>query len=307
MNASDIINRHFEKAAFNGYKPDDVDDFMREVSNEFSAMQKKLADNEEKLEFLAEKVTQYREDQDALRDALLVAQKQGNAIVAESKAAAEKLSAETNAAVEKMLKEATEKSEKMIRDADAYSKRTREDADSKATKIVGTAQQKADEIKAAMDKQQAIQENILQETRKEVREYRDRLLEIYKQTMASFEQIPERCENEYVKKTAAELEKRDAERKKQAADAQAKAAAKAKLEAAKTAAQEKNNKKKSADSSKSEEPAAETAESSADQPAAPAESETDKTLDTNLPFFNPADSISHHDDLKFGKNNNKKK
>lgn len=315
MNASDIINRHFEKAAFNGYKPDDVDDYLREVSNEFSALQKKNAEYERKLEVLADKIREYREDEDALRDALLVAQKQGNAIVADSKANAEKLNAETKAAVEKLLSESKEKSEKMIKDADAYSKRTREDADNKAAKIVGTAQQKADEIKAAMDKQQTIQENILQETRREVRDYRDKVMELYRMTMANFEGIPEKCENDYVKKATAEYEKREAERRKQAADAAAKAQAKAKLEAAKTAMQEKNKKKDQVKNAASEKPAEGGEAPSEDEKRPEAavsaepieEGDTDKTLDTNLPFFNPADNISHHDDLKFGKNNSKKK
>ena len=40
MNAKDIITRKFEKATFNGYKTDDVDDFLREVSNEYAQLQK---------------------------------------------------------------------------------------------------------------------------------------------------------------------------------------------------------------------------------------------------------------------------
>ena len=40
MNAKDILSRRFEKATFNGYKTDDVDEFLRELSSEFAQLQK---------------------------------------------------------------------------------------------------------------------------------------------------------------------------------------------------------------------------------------------------------------------------
>lgn len=91
MNAKDILSRRFEKATFNGYKTDDVDEFLRELSSEFAQLQKDKNELERKLEVLADKIREYRDDEDALKDALLLAQKQGNQIVNESKAAAEKL------------------------------------------------------------------------------------------------------------------------------------------------------------------------------------------------------------------------
>ena len=101
MNAKDILSRRFEKATFNGYKTDDVDEFLRELSSEFAQLQKDKNELERKLEVLADKIREYRDDEDALKDALLLAQKQGNQIVNESKAAAEKLREETKAAVGK--------------------------------------------------------------------------------------------------------------------------------------------------------------------------------------------------------------
>ncbi|MBD5111228.1 MAG: DivIVA domain-containing protein [Ruminococcaceae bacterium] len=305
MNAKEIIARKFEKAAFNGYKPDDVDDYLKEISDEFAALQKEKNELERKLEVLADKIREYRDDEEALKDALLIAQKQGNAIVAESKASAEKLTAETNAAMEKLISESKAKSEKMINEADAYSKRTREDADQKAAKIVGDAQNKADEIKAAMDKQQTIQENIIQQTRKEADDFRNKLMMCYKEHIAVVESIPQKCEDEFVRRISAEVERREAERKKQEqAQAQAKAA-----KQAKKSAQKQPEKPKPAENpapedtvspEQSEEPFKSVAESAAEPPK-PVEGKTE-----DLPFFNsPSDSIGRHGNLKFGKNNNK--
>lgn len=71
MNAKDILSRRFEKATFNGYKTDDVDEFLREISSEYSQLQKDKNELERKLEVLADKIREYRDDEDALKDALL--------------------------------------------------------------------------------------------------------------------------------------------------------------------------------------------------------------------------------------------
>ncbi len=320
MNAKEIITRRFEKAAFNGYKTDDVDDFMKQVSDEFAQLQKEKTELERKLEVLADKIREYRDDEDALKDALLIAQKQGNAIVAESKASAEKLTKETNEAVAKQLSEAKIKSERLVNDADEYSKKTRREADEKAAKIIGDATDKAEEIRTIMNRQQEIQENILQQTRKEVNEYRAKLLEGYKAHIAVIEALPEKCENDFVKKTAEEVEKREAERRKQQAQAQAKAQAakaaqqkekekEARKAAEKAAAEKAAAEKAAADKAAAEKAAAEQAQRDA---AKATESSTqksdtkelDKTAENNLPFFNNAsESLPRHDNLKFGKNN----
>lgn len=303
MNAKEIITRRFEKAAFNGYKTEDVDEYLKEVSDEFAQLQKENGELERKLEVLADKIREYREDEDALKDALLIAQKQGNAIVAESKASAEKLTKETNDTVTKQLAEAKAKSERTINDANEYSAKTRREAQEAADKIVKDANNKAAEIKELMDKQQEIQENILQQTRKEVLEYRTKLLAEYKEHLEIIDKIPEKCENDYIKRKAEEVEKREAERKKKAA-AEAKFAA-AQKAAAQQKAAEAAAKKAAEDAAKKE-----TAEKP--QTAAPTEDTEktqvipDKTAD-NLPFFNSStEHMPRHSDLQFGKNSENK-
>lgn len=236
MNAKDILSRRFEKATFNGYKTDDVDEFLRELSSEFAQLQKDKNELERKLEVLADKIREYRDDEDALKDALLLAQKQGNQIVNESKAAAEKLREETKAAVEKQLKEAQEKADKVTSDADEYAKRMTKEANERADKLVKDARAKADEIDQMMKKQTEIQQNILQKTRKEADEYRNRLLTAYKSHMDLIAKLPEMCENEYIMQTAAEAEKREAERAKAAAAKQSAAKAAKPAETHETAA-----------------------------------------------------------------------
>lgn len=298
MNAKEILNRKFEKAAFNGYKTEDVDEFLKEVSDEFAMLQKEKSELERKLEVLADKIREYREDEDALKDALLIAQKQGNAIIAESKASAEKLTKETDEAIEKKLAETKARVDRTVGDADEYSRKTRQNADETAARIIKDANDKAAEIKALMDKQQEIQENILQETRKNVNEYRAKVLAEYNAHIALLESLPEKCEDDFVKRVSEEVAKRDEERRKQKSSEAQKAAE------ARAAAQKKAEAEKKKAAEKQEEAEQEPFKAVEDNEE---NAVSDKPSD-NLPFFNSGSDAKpqRHNDLKFGKNNGNK-
>jgi len=320
MNAKDILARRFEKATFNGYKTDDVDEFLREISGEFAQLQKEKNELERKLEVLADKIREYRDDEDALKDALLMAQKQGNQIISESKNAADKLQKETDEAVAKQLKEATEKTEKMMKDADDYAKRITKESNERADKLVKDARAKAEEIHTLMQRQTELQQTVLQRTRKEADEYRNRIISAYKAQIELITKLPESCENEFVKQAAEEVEKREAERAKAAAAAAAK-----QKEAEKAAAQQKPAPKpepaKTEKAEKAEKPAVkQEAPVKTEQPeqpkkpqpveaeeepfkSVPEQKDTAKTGEFDLPFFNAgAEKKQRHNDLQFGKN-----
>lgn len=303
MNAKDILSRRFEKAAFNGYKTDDVDEFLREVSGEYSQLQKDKNELERKLEVLADKIREYRDDEDALKDALLLAQKQGNQIISESKAAAEKLSKETKEAVEKQLREAQDKANKITTDADEYSKRITKETNERADKMIKEARAKADEIDQMMKKQTEIQQNILQKTRKEADEYRNRLLTAYKSHMDLIAKLPEMCENEYVKTVSVEVEKREAEKAKAAAAA--KQAPKPEEKPAPAAEKPAAEKKPAEPAEKEPVPAGAAPE---EEPFKSMPQEAGKTDEYDLPFFSSSsEKKSRHTDLQFGKGNTMKK
>lgn len=297
MNAKDILSRRFEKATFNGYKTDDVDEFLREISSEYSQLQKDKNELERKLEVLADKIREYRDDEDALKDALLLAQKQGNQIVNDSKAAAEKLRKETQEATDKQIAEAQAKADKISADADEYAKRITRETNERADKMIKEAQAKAKEIDQQMKKQIEIQQNILQKTRKEADEYRNRLLTAYKSHMDLIAKLPEMCENEYIRNTAAEVEKREAEKAKAAA---AKQAVKPAPAAEKPAEPEK------APEEEEKKPVA-AGNAPAEEPFSSMPHDAGKTAENDLPFFSSSqEKKPRHTDLQFGKGNTMK-
>ena len=93
INAKEVNSKRFEKAAF-GYKQEDVDDYLRELSIEIAQLIKEKEDCDKKLDVLADKIRDYMKDEDALKDALLGAQRQGHQVVEEAKQKAEKILAE---------------------------------------------------------------------------------------------------------------------------------------------------------------------------------------------------------------------
>ena len=74
MNAEDIRNVTFDKV-MRGYRPEEVDAYLDQVAAELERLQTEKADAEKKMYILAEKVDQYRNDEETLKTALLNAQR----------------------------------------------------------------------------------------------------------------------------------------------------------------------------------------------------------------------------------------
>ncbi len=100
---NEIKNKKFDKSAF-GYKVEDVENFLNEVIDYVSALENEKAETEKKLVVLANKIEEYRNEEDSLRQALLGAQKLGDSILKEAKNRAEII-----------MRDATIKSENIVK------------------------------------------------------------------------------------------------------------------------------------------------------------------------------------------------
>ena len=78
LTPQDISNREFEKAVFGGYFMPDVHNFLDEIQEDYSVLYKENAVLKSKIKILVEKVEEYRSTEDAMRMALLTAQKMGD-------------------------------------------------------------------------------------------------------------------------------------------------------------------------------------------------------------------------------------
>lgn len=88
MNAEDIRNITFDKVV-RGYRAEEVDAYLARVSAEMELLEAEKTDNEKKLFLLAEKVDQYRNEEETLKTALLNAQRMGENVIHEARQKAE--------------------------------------------------------------------------------------------------------------------------------------------------------------------------------------------------------------------------
>ena len=101
---SDISSKKFEKSAF-GYKTEEVDTFLSEILDSYERAYAEKEAAEEKLLVLAEKLEEYRSNEDSLKTVLMGAQKLGDNIVRDSKAKAEVIIAEAENQVKQVFSE----------------------------------------------------------------------------------------------------------------------------------------------------------------------------------------------------------
>ena len=93
ITSKDVRNKRFEKAAF-GYKQEEIDEFLTQLEAELDEMERERAEANSKIQVLADKVREYMRDEDALKDALLGAQKQGHQVLNDANEKAEQILAE---------------------------------------------------------------------------------------------------------------------------------------------------------------------------------------------------------------------
>lgn len=141
----EIRSIEFTKAR--GYKASEVDPFIDKCADTVEALIKENQDLKKKLEVLADKLVEYRNDEDSLRTALLSAQRLGDTIV----------------------REANHKAGLIL-----------EDANIKAEKIADNARRSIQE-----------QEVELKRVKQEVKEFKGRLLAIYKEHLSLIDVLPE--------------------------------------------------------------------------------------------------------------------
>ena len=113
ISAKEIHELRFEKAAF-GYKQEDIDEFLTQLEQEVEIAEQEMADSNEKIQVLADKVREYMRDEDALKDALLGAQREGHRIIAEANAKADGIIADAKKRADAMMDEVTVKHEALL-------------------------------------------------------------------------------------------------------------------------------------------------------------------------------------------------
>ena len=103
ITTQDIREKTFEKSTFGGYAMGEVDDFLDELANDLAANQKEMAALRGKMKVLVDKIKEYQATEEAMRMALVSAQKIAKDIEDDSQSKADAILADARKEAEDIV------------------------------------------------------------------------------------------------------------------------------------------------------------------------------------------------------------
>ena len=161
ISAKDLKNVDLA-VANSGYVTKDVDKLLNEAANTIEAYQRENKELYHKLEVLASKIEEYRSEEDAIKNALVTAQKMADKIKKESKDAATLLIESSEAEAKQKMDTANTEAEAIVRKARDYSANLINNKTNEANEIISTAQAKANE---AINSSKVVAQDILDQAK----------------------------------------------------------------------------------------------------------------------------------------------
>ena len=98
LTPQEVSTHAFAKASFGGYNMSMVDEFLDELTDDYTALYKENAALKAKMKVLVEKVEEYRATEDSMRATLLTAQRMADSIVKEAETKREEMLAQAESA-----------------------------------------------------------------------------------------------------------------------------------------------------------------------------------------------------------------
>ena len=103
LTPQEVSTHAFSKAVMGGYNMAMVDEFLDELTDDYTALYKENAALKAKLKVLVEKVEDYRATEDSMRATLLTAQKMADSIVHEAEAKRDEMLAQAESAARERI------------------------------------------------------------------------------------------------------------------------------------------------------------------------------------------------------------
>ena len=184
MNPRDIKDARFEKTTF-GYKTEEVEDFLKKVADSYADALRTSQENEAKIIKLVEKINEYREDEEAIKQTLLTAQKSANQIVAAAKAEAEKLISDAKIEHAQLIEKNNLETERLINENNE-----------RCEKLIKDTAERTEQKLAAIELQHDNAKDNLEKMKIEVTKFKAKLVELYNNQLSLIADLPELTEEE---------------------------------------------------------------------------------------------------------------
>lgn len=201
MLTPDVVkSKSFQATGRGAYRAEDVDGFFAEVSASYEQMFKENGELIKKISILANKVEQYKEEEDSLRKALISAQTLADKIVKDARESVEGTLEKAEADAEEMRAKASAEAEEIVAKAKA-----------EADAVVLQSKKDADEILGSVNRKVMKESLEFEMLQKKAAEFRANLLSLYKEHLGLINSIPEYVEKEMPAIEKAEEPKAEAE------------------------------------------------------------------------------------------------
>lgn len=171
MTAKDIKSMSFDTEK-NGYSQAEVDKFLADVANQYAEAEAKLAQ-------LVEENSRYKEDEDAIKGALLSAQKEAAKIIADAKNKASAMVDSAKSEQRKLAEQSAAECEKIVREH-------KERCAALIKENTEITEQKINALRDAYDDEKAAYE----ELRAEVTYFKSELTSLYQEQIKLVMQLP---------------------------------------------------------------------------------------------------------------------
>lgn len=196
LTPAQVRNHQFSASGRGTYRAAEVDDFFASVCDSYEQMFRENGELLKKIGLLADKVEEYKSDEDNIREALLTAQRMANKIISDAKADVEKRLSDASQKAEQLTNDAQQKADDAITSAQKTAEALLSDSRKKADEILNDAQRKADERINAVKRSVTHETLVLEMTKREVSEFRASLVAMYKNHIELINKIPFIVENE---------------------------------------------------------------------------------------------------------------
>lgn len=194
LTPKDLRDHEFQLSGRTGYLATDVDDYMDEVYASYDQMFRENAEIVRKLQVLADRLAQYKEDEENIRNALVEAQRMKNSIIVEAQQKAQGQLSETeekiraaresvDAQAEEILDKARLEAEDILKDARAEAAEIVDRANHKATDLLDTANAIYEEKVGSVAEESAKEEAYLVKIKQESARVRKQLTDTYQMQM----------------------------------------------------------------------------------------------------------------------------
>lgn len=198
----EIKDKRFQSAGRNSYKSEDVDLFFDSVTESYEQMFKENAELIKRVSMLAERLEQYKKDEDSIKSAVLTAQRAADKIEKEAEERSQLLSSESEdilaaakAEVEIIRKDTIEsvhlEMAELIESSKAEAELILTNAKRDAEDIIREAENEAKTLQGAATRTLTSESILYDMLKKEVSEFKNELMSRYKAHIELIAQLPE--------------------------------------------------------------------------------------------------------------------